>query len=112
MTQNTNTRSRTSGRARGLLQPGFLAAVGVLLVAAVGLNAAVGAMRLHFKKLPVPLEHSLYDPEHGIPSSLGHWVQVSKDEPLDHTMLEALGTDEFVFRDYVNTNLVPTERVE
>jgi hypothetical protein len=96
---------------RVLRQPAFLAAAVLLGVAAVGLNAATEAMRLHFRKLPVPLSARLDDARLGIPARVGHWVQVSKDEPLDPAVQEALGTRDFVFRDYVDTRLVPAADV-
>lgn len=93
---------------RALAQPAFLAAVVLLGAAAVGLNAATEAMRLHFRKLPVPLSvPRLDDAKQGIPTRLGAWVQVSKDEPLDKAVQEVLGTEEYIFRDYVDTRLVP-----
>jgi hypothetical protein len=97
---------------RVLAQPAFVAAAVVLGVAAVGLNAATEAMRLHFRKLPVPLAvPRLDDARLGIPARLGPWVQVSKDEPLDHDVQEVLGTKEFVFRDYVDTRRVSADDV-
>lgn len=83
-------------------QPGFLIPVIILGVAAVGLNSAVSALQLHFKKLPVPLKKDLTT----IPLQLGDWLQVSKDEPLDKEVQDALATDHFIFRDYVNTKLL------
>ena len=92
---------------RVLAQRAFVAAAVLLGVAAVGLNAATEAMRLHFRKLPVPLAvPRLDDAALGIPARLGPWVQVSKDEPLDPDVQEVLGTREFVFRDYVDTRVV------
>ena len=43
-------------------QPRFIAAALVLLVSAVGLNAATGFLQLHFRKVAVPLAQSLDDP--------------------------------------------------
>ena len=98
---------------RVLRQPAFLGAVILLAVAAVGLNAATESMRLHFRKLPVELSvPRLDDADKGIPSKLGHWVQVTKDEPLDHAVQEVLGTKEFVFRDYVDSRIVPQTDVD
>lgn len=88
-------------------QPGFLIATVILAVAAVGLNAAVESLQLHFKKLPLPLRHSLSS----IPPTMGNWVQVSKDEPLDKEVQEALATRHFIFRDYVNKNLVNADTI-
>jgi hypothetical protein len=87
---------------RVFAQPAFVAAVVVLAVAAAGLNVAVEAMQLHFKKLPVPLARSLAT----LPADLGPWHQVSKDQPLDAEMQQALGTDQYIFRDYVDTRRV------
>ena len=87
--------------ARVFKEPTFLIALVILLAAAIGLNAAVGVMKLHFKKAPVPLALELG----GIPSRLGPWVQVSLDKALDKEMQDVLGTDKYVFRDYVDTRL-------
>jgi hypothetical protein len=90
-----------------LRQRTFLAAVVLLGVAAVGLNAATEALKLNFRKEAVPLSvPRLDDVKQGIPSKVGKWVQVTKDEPLDHGVQEVLGTKEFVFRDYVDSTLV------
>jgi len=90
------------------MQPGFLIPVIILAVAAVGLNGAVSALQLHFKKLPVPLKKDLST----LPEKMGDWVQVSRDEPLDKELGDSLATDHFVFRDYVDTRLVTKEDVE
>lgn len=79
-------------------QTSFIVAVVVLFVAAVGLNASVAKMQLHFKKLPVPLQRDLMS----IPSRMGPWMQVSLDEPLDGDVEEVLGTRQYIFRDYLN----------
>lgn len=82
-------------------EPSFLVALVVLLAAAVGLNAAVGMMKLHFKKEPVALVRELGV----IPSRLGPWVQVSLDKALDKEVQDQLGTDKYIFRDYVDTRI-------
>ena len=89
-------------------QSGFLVAVAILGVAAVGLNAAVQSLQLHFKKQPVALRRELAD----IPTDLGNWVQVSKDEPLDKEVQDALGTTHYVIRDYVNKNLISSDQLK
>lgn len=93
------------GTARALLgKTPFLAAVIVLGSAALGLNAATSFLKLHFKKLPVPLPvRSLSDPADGIPAELGSWVQVSKDQPVDPEVQQVLATDQYLFRDYIDT---------
>ena len=91
---------------RVLRQPRFLAAAAVLLVSAVGLNAATGFLQLHFRKVAVPLAvKSLDDPKEGIPPKLGPWLQVSVDQPLSEDLEHALGTRTYLNRDYIDTRL-------
>lgn len=85
---------------RGLFrQSSFLVAVAVLLVAALGLNASVQFLQLHFKKQPVPIRQSF---KTGMPEVMGNWVQMARDENLNHDLVDALGTKEFLFCHYVN----------
>lgn len=88
---------------RAFSQRSFMIVTLVLTTAALGLNVAVSAMKLHFKKEPVPLARPLG----AIPERLGTWVQVSQDQPLDKEMQDVLGTKEYIFRDYVNEVDVP-----
>jgi hypothetical protein len=89
-------------------QPAFIAIVAILVVASIGLNGAIGYMQLSFKKLPVYPARPLRD----LPSRLGPWQQVSIDESLDHEMQDALATDKYVFRDYVDTRVVKPAELE
>jgi hypothetical protein len=98
--------SRAIGNA--LRDRGFVVAALILLVAAAGLNASVGALRLHFQKVSVPLRRPLAD----LPEKLGPWVQVSKDQPLNPDMEHELGTDKYIFRDYVDSRIVPQSVIE
>jgi exosortase/archaeosortase family protein len=98
----------TSIVRRVIAQPAFLAAVVVLAVAAVGLNFSVNYLKLHFKKLPVPMARSLA----AIPTDLGDWQQVSLDEPLDPEIEHALGTNQYVFRDYMDARVVGRDTIE
>ena len=70
---------------------GFLLAVGVLAVAAVGLNTAAQALEVYFKKLPVPLRHRLDDEQAGVPKQLGPWTSVQQtsrlNEDVQHTLI-------------------------
>jgi hypothetical protein len=86
----------------------FVVAAVILLIAAAGLNASVGALRLHFQKVPVPLRRPLAE----LPERLGPWVQVSKDQPLDPDMEHTLGTEKYIFRDFVDSRLVPAALIE
>ena len=84
------------------MSAGFIIAAGILALAAVGLNGAVNFYKVKFTKDPVPLVRNLDT----VPGQLGDWVQVSKDEPLDKDVQDALATNLYIFRDYVNTKLV------
>jgi hypothetical protein len=104
--QNTVPSSFWASVRRVLRQPRFIAAALVLLVSAVGLNAATGFLQLHFRKVAVPLPvKGLDDPKEGIPSKLGPWLQVSVDERLSDEFEQALGTKVYLSRDYIDTRL-------
>ena len=108
MSEMTTTRRSKSTVKRLIAQPAFVAAVLVLAVAAAGLNASVGYMKLHFKKQPVPMARALAS----IPADLGLWQQVSQDEALDPEIEHALGTDQYVFRDYMDVRVVGKETID
>jgi hypothetical protein len=102
-----------SAAGRVMRQRSFVGAAILLAIAAIGLNGITEAMRLHFKKQPVPLAvPSLDDKQQGIPAKLGNWVQVSVDAPLDHTTQEVLGTKDFVFRDYVDSRVIGQTKLD
>jgi hypothetical protein len=86
---------------RVFAQPKFLAAFTILVVAALGLNFAVDFMKLHFKKEPVPLTRKLTL----IADKLGPWVQVSQDSAIDKEIEDVLGTNQYIFRDYVDERI-------
>jgi hypothetical protein len=93
---------------RLLRQPSFLVAFAVLLVAALGVNAATRFLKLHFKKLPVPLTQPLAM----IPDRIGVWQSVVQDQLSDEIQQE-LGTDKYVMRFYINANFFgPSEVAE
>jgi hypothetical protein len=83
---------------RALRQPTFIVVAGVLLLAAVGLNASVRFLKLHFKKEPVELSRELG----AIPNRFGSWVQVSQDQALSGDIEDVLGTNKYIFRDYID----------
>jgi hypothetical protein len=91
-----------------LRQPSFLLVAGILLLSAISLNAATQYLQLYFKKLPVELSHDLST----IPSKLGHWVQVSRDEKLGEDMEHVLGATHYLYRDYVDSSKVPAAVIE
>jgi len=91
--------SKAFGRV--MRQPTFIAAVVVLLVAAVGLNASVRFLKLHFKKEPVPLTRALTL----VSDRFGPWVQVMPDKAIDKEIQDVLGTDQYIFREYVDERI-------
>lgn len=86
-----------------LRRPASLVVLGILLVAAVGLNATARYLKLTFQKQPVPLRLPLS----ALPARMGPWMQVSVDKPLSPDMEHALTTKEYVFRIYVDTSKLP-----
>jgi hypothetical protein len=92
---------------RKVLTPAFLLVAALLLLGAVGLNTAVPAMKLHFRKEAVPLRRPLTS----LPVRMGHWVQVSVDRPLQEDVEEVLGTKEYIYRDYVDDRVVSASQI-
>ena len=91
---------------------GFLIAVAVLALAAVGLNTAAEALEVYFKKQPVPLRHALDDEKAGVPLEMGDWVSVQQTSSLNEDIQHTLGTREFVFRTYVNAAVAGRDTVD
>jgi hypothetical protein len=104
--------SQTTNRTTSLLrqafsQPAFIVVALMLLVAAAGLNAATHYLQLYFRKLPVAPARELSE----VPQHLGRWLQVSIDEPLTAEFQDALATDKYIFRDYVDTRLATAQEL-
>src|SRR6185295_1556 len=78
------------------------------LVAAIGLNLTVSYLRLHFRKEPVPMRIAAGGTAWStIPQRVGdHWVQLPQGESLGEDLLKALGTDQYLFVNYVNARAV------
>jgi hypothetical protein len=91
-----------------LHQPAFVLVAAILFVCAITLNASTQFMQLHFQKKPVPLAQEFKV----IPAQLGHWVQVSKDEPLEPDMEHVLGATSYVYRDYVDDRKIPASTID
>jgi hypothetical protein len=99
--------------ARQSLRRGaFVAVIAVLGISALGLNATVSVLQIHFKKLPLPLAvRSLTDAADGMPVQLGAWVAVSPDEAIDPEIQQVLGTAQYLFRDYADARKWPREQL-
>jgi hypothetical protein len=86
---------------QSLRRPGFLVVLLVLLVGAIGINAATTAMKLHFRKEAMPLRAK--EGLSALPTQLGTWVMVPEVQTVNPDMAHELGTDKYVFRTYVDT---------
>jgi hypothetical protein len=89
-------------RTRAAAQTSFIVVSAVLLLAGVALNAAVQSFKLHFKKEAVAQPRDF----HELPHVMGNWVQVSTDDKLDKEMEDTLGTEKYLYRDYIDVNKV------
>lgn len=110
MTPEASTSTAQVSFARRLFQPQFIVAGLILLIAAVSLNGAVAKLQLHFRKQAVDLK--TYGRElTEIPMRLGEWHMVSKDTRLNEDIEHVLGTQQYIFRDYVHEKFVTEEQI-
>lgn len=86
----------------------FVVVLVVLGLAAMGLNASVGYLKVSFRKEAVKPARAMKE----LPASFGPWKQVSQDVPLEADLQAALGTEDYIFRDYVNEQIVGPEVME
>lgn len=84
-----------------LTSPAFLVAMLTLVGATVGHKAAIRAQGIYLKKLPIEAPESRVF--HTLPSTAGAWSAVPSpsDRPLSKEVLETLGTENYVSRQYV-----------
>ena len=90
---------------KSLKQPGFLMVSAILLVGALGLNAATSFLKLHFRKEALPLRGELTTLTK---KDLNGWVWVPEQHTLDPDLVHALGTEKFVMCTFVDTNAPDT----
>lgn len=86
----------------------FIVACCVVGISALLLTSATAGLKLHFKKQAVPIARPLKE----IPERLGPWVQVTKDEPLEADLEQALGTHQYIFRWYADSRKIPQEQLD
>lgn len=86
----------------------FLIAALVLMTVGVGMQFLTSSMKVYFRKEPVALRAPLLS----LPQQMGPWTMISRDQPLQAEIEEALGTKEYVFRDYVDSRVIGAERVK
>lgn len=92
-------------RPRELLNPAFLAALGVLTASALGMSAALDAYKIFLRKLPI---HAAPDPITGlsptlssVPAETARWKREGADKLESAETIEVLGTENYVSRLYV-----------
>lgn len=83
----------------------FFIVAGLILSAAVALNATVMHLKLTFRKLPVDPQQPLKT----LPAVLGPWQQASIDEALSADLEHELGATQYVMRIYVDTRLLNSQ---
>ena len=96
----TSAKSSRERSSRGMVQPAFLLVSGILLVSAIAFNGFVWNMKLHFKKEAVPQPRGFRE----MPPAMGHWTQVSLDDKLDKETEDVLGTENYIYRDYIRVD--------
>ncbi|KAA0213462.1 MAG: exosortase-associated EpsI family protein [Leptolyngbya sp. PLA3] len=84
---------------KSLLNPGFLVAMTLMLVSALGMSAAIRAYGLHLQKLEI------YAPNNRqvstLPRETPSWIQVGTDQIMDQDTVKTLGTKNYVSRVYM-----------
>jgi hypothetical protein len=98
----------TPAQPAKLFRPSFLVVALVLLTATVALHATVHARDIYFKKLPVPLAKDL---RLAVPGEMGPWRQANVDERFTAELEEALGTEDYIQRIYVDTRKLSPEQL-
>jgi hypothetical protein len=84
----------------GLVQPAFVVVAAILLLSVVAFNGFVWNLKLHFKKESVPQRREFRE----LPPLMGHWLQVSQDDKLDKETEDILGTEQYIYRDYIQVD--------
>jgi len=74
----------------------LIVAAATLVVCGIGFTVAVGMLNVYLEKEPVPLRGPLAR----IPVTLGPWQRLGEDGTLSAAVREALGTDQYLDRNY------------
>jgi hypothetical protein len=76
--------------------PAYLALLATLAAGGLGLRVAMKSLDVYLRKEPVPLRGDLGS----IPTVLGRWQRIGEDQVMDAAMVESLGTDKYLTRNY------------
>jgi exosortase len=80
----------------------------VVVVAAGAFGVTTRVLQLHFQKDPVLLAV----PINRLPTDLGPWRSVGADRPLAPDVQSTLGTNQYVFREYLDTRVLGAATIE
>jgi hypothetical protein len=86
----------------------FAAALTVLVGCAVGMGAAIKAFNLHLQKLAIHPADGRVLPQ--IPAETPSWVRIGTDRIESPEVVEVLGTENYVSRNYVRKNPADPDR--
>jgi hypothetical protein len=82
---------------RSLRSPAFIVSLLLLAGATAGLHAAIGALGIYLKKLPIEADRTMVQ----VPTETASWKQVGKDHREDPDVEKTLGTVNYVTRMYI-----------
>lgn len=74
----------------------FIVMLVTLAAGGLGLRASMRALDVYLKKDPIQLRADFGS----IPSTLGPWQKIGEDQQMDAAMVESLGTDKYLTRNY------------
>lgn len=74
------------------MKKAFVAACACLAIGGLGFRVAMSQLNVYLQKESVPLRTPIDE----LPSMLGDWKQVGKDQQLSDAMIEELGTKIFL----------------
>jgi len=82
---------------RAFLNPAFLVSLVMLVGATAGLHAAISALGIYLRKLPIEADRKMT----AVPAETASWKQVGQDKGEVAEVEKELGTHNYVTRDYV-----------
>ena len=97
-----------SSKSPGLL-PAFAAGVGILLTSALALGTIINALDFQLRKLPIEPATGLRF--HSLPIEFPGWTRYGPEQPpLSKEILETLGTQNYLSRHYIQTDVGEDEK--
>lgn len=92
-----------------LANPAFLAALALLASGAIALSSVVSVLKIQLRKLPIEAPDGIVLST--LPGAIPGWTRYGPEKPpMSVEMLETLGTENYVSRDYARTDTPEGER--